>query len=159
MIGNLLIREGYLSDFDNVNPILTEVDQFHQNIVPEHFTVADDPAWAQNFYSTLINSNDSCVFLAFSDNQIVGVLYGVIREISQPNRVHRKFGLLDTLSITETYKRKGIGKALMQHFEKWCKEREIHEIELQVYHFNNAGYAFYTSLGFTPLAYRLHRNF
>jgi GNAT superfamily N-acetyltransferase len=51
--------------------------------------------------------------------------------------------------IEESYRKKGIGKMLINNFIKWVKENKINRIKVSVYDKNTNAIEFYKKTGFT----------
>ena len=54
------------------------------------------------------------------------------------------------LYVAPDVRRQGIGTALMQHGEQWAKQRDFHELGLQVFQANQPALQLYHRLGYQP---------
>jgi RimJ/RimL family protein N-acetyltransferase len=58
------------------------------------------------------------------------------------------------LMVAEPYRRRGIGRALLEQAVRWARERGIAKLELHVFPHNDAAIALYESFGFEREGYR-----
>ncbi|GAA0177114.1 GNAT family N-acetyltransferase [Clostridium sediminicola] len=60
------------------------------------------------------------------------------------------------IAVCKDYWRNGIGKKMMQECIKWCKEKGIEQLELEVVTENNRAVSMYKSLGFQIYGTKKH---
>ena len=84
-----------------------------------------------------------------NNNKIVGYLLGEFKNASWLSKP--KVGNISNFGVSENYRRKGIGKQLMDYFFNICKDKEIQEIRLGVYNKNTSACKFYEDYGFSAL--------
>ena len=60
----------------------------------------------------------------------------------------REFCWIENMAVNKKFRKKGIGKKLIQDIEKLCKKRGIKEILLDVFEINKNAREFYAKLGF-----------
>ena len=63
------------------------------------------------------------------------------------NLCDKKVMWIDEICIDEKYRRKGIGKLLIQEVKKEAKENNCNKIELNCWEFNESAMRFYESIG------------
>ena len=59
-----------------------------------------------------------------------------------------KTAYIDSLFLKENFRRRGIGKQILQNLENDLREKEIYEIELYVFAHNQAAYTLYKKMGY-----------
>ena len=59
-----------------------------------------------------------------------------------------RFGYLSDLVVEPGYRRQSIGSQLVAGIRAWLLEHDVNTIQLQYYCFNQAGEAFWKSMGF-----------
>ena len=102
-----------------------------------------------NYYdiSELITSNESDVFVVEIDNVIVSSGYAKIKE-DRHYLKHSKIGYLGFMFVPEDHRGKGLNKLIVVALLKWCKERNIFEVRLDVYDENPSAIRAYEKVGF-----------
>jgi ribosomal protein S18 acetylase RimI-like enzyme len=58
------------------------------------------------------------------------------------------------LMVAASYRRRGVGRALMEAAEAWAREVGVRKLELHVFPYNDAAIALYESLGYEREGYR-----
>ena len=80
-------------------------------------------------------------YKAVSEGQIVGCAFLHLRKAS---------GLIFNVSVNESHRRRGIGRALMQHLEAQGRQGDVGWMGLQVDEGNTPAQRLYTDLGYRP---------
>jgi ribosomal protein S18 acetylase RimI-like enzyme len=106
-----------------------------------------DPMNYDEFKTELSNSNN-IYLVAELENEIVGICFSNIKEISN-NKImkDRKFLHIENICIDKKHQKKGIGKKLYNQIIQLAKEKNIKNIELMVWEFNENAIKFYKNLG------------
>lgn len=142
------IREALHIDYPKVNPILVEVELLHARIEPDIFC----PIQAYDFdhYCALVDSDNSAIFIAEeTDGEVLGALVALVGEWPELDIFKGgRYVVVQELSVTESAKRKGIGKALMATVEEWATVKGIDILHLSVCDRNRDAIAFYKALGY-----------
>lgn len=152
------IRKAGFDDYPKVNPILVEVEQLHVELEPEIFRTIENYDLAH--YSDLVTSNESVILIAeLEDGSILGALIALIGEWPVLEVFHGgRYVMVKELSITQSAKGKGIGKALMAAAEEWARLQGIDQIQLSVWDRNQKAIAFYEALGYTPYIHNYQKK-
>lgn len=75
---------------------------------------------------------------------------------------NQPFALVENVVVSADYKRKGIGKSMMDYIEAFCLEQDCSKIMLQTSSENRNARDFYTGMGYDPdakigfIKYRRH---
>lgn len=106
-----------------------------------------DPMNYDEFKTELSNSNN-IYLVAELENEIVSICFSNIKEISN-NKImkDRKFLHIENICIDKKHQKKGIGKKLYNQIIQLAKEKNIKNIELMVWEFNENAIKFYKNLG------------
>lgn len=153
------VREANHKDYEGLCNIFTEVDVFHREALPHIFREPDGPTRTKEFISNIIADENSALFVAESNNQIIGVVHIVIRESRDiPILVPRKYAVIDNLAVKKEYRRSGIGKSLVEKAQQWAMDKEITQIELNVWEFNKGAIAFYETLGYKTASRKMWKS-
>ena len=97
--------------------------------------------------SDLIKNEESVVYVVEKNKEIVASGYAKIK----PDRhylKHEKQGYLGFMFVPEEYRGLGYNKLIVDALLKWCKERDIFEIRLDVYDDNISAIRAYEKVGF-----------
>ena len=63
---------------------------------------------------------------------------------------NQPFALVENVAVSADYKRKGIGKSMMDYIEAFCLEQDCSKIMLQTSSGNRNARDFYTAMGYNP---------
>ncbi|MCP4536222.1 MAG: GNAT family N-acetyltransferase [Chloroflexi bacterium] len=89
------------------------------------------------------------LFVAESEGQIVGFLQAYVQEAPDISLfVPRRYAVIDNVAVEKKYRRSGVGQALIEKAERWARDNEASQIELNVWEFNTGAAAFYDKLGY-----------
>jgi diamine N-acetyltransferase len=154
-----IIRRALAADLAAIAVLLEEVDELHRTAHPWLFRRLDG-AEQTAFRDDFVSKPDHATFLAVAaDGTFAGVLYAFLRPpprapIVRPAVVAE----LDALAVKTSFRRRGIGKQLVGAALEWARRAGASRTELGVFDFNETARAFWTSLGFQVLSYRMVRH-
>jgi len=120
---------------------------------PEGWLIADD-SWRgvadeRRYLKAIRRHPHAAVFVAEEAGEIVGRL-SVARD-PHPASFHvADLGLM----VVASHRRRGIGRALLQHAVEWASESRVRKLELHVFPHNAPAIALYESFGFVREGYR-----
>jgi RimJ/RimL family protein N-acetyltransferase len=86
---------------------------------------------------------DAAVFAAEDDGMIVGRL-SIARDPHQASRHVADLGLM----VADGYRRRGIGRALLEQAVAWAREAGVRKLELHVFPWNEPAIRLYEQFGF-----------
>ena len=134
------IREATINDLNNgLLKVFIEGYRYHQNGRPDVFADLSD----EDLKKDLIKQFENLSILVIIDNDIIiGYLAYKIKE------KHVKKLDVDQLIITEKYRRKGLGKALMNEVKDIALKNNCDRIELNCWIFNEEAITMYEHIGF-----------
>lgn len=98
----------------------------------------------KQFIRRLGESDNSCLLLAFDENELIGMLD--LLAFSEPQRSHcANFGL----SVAKRYRGQGVGRALLETMIQFAKDtNHLKRIELEVFDNNTSAIRLYKNVGF-----------
>jgi ribosomal protein S18 acetylase RimI-like enzyme len=102
--------------------------------------------WIKSIENT-IDGRFGILFGAFDDDSIVGFTHCMIR-FGPPYLGGHKVGYISQLYVTPDYRKKSIGKLLMESAEQWFSSKNVHSFELLVHATNIKSIEFYKKLGY-----------
>ena len=142
----IIIRKAKLNDFQGVHKLIMQVHKLHVSKRDDIYRDVD-PMNFEEFKTELSNSNN-IYLIAELENKIVGICFSQIKEILN-NKIMKDRRLLhiEDICVDENYQKKGIGKKLYNQIVQLAKEKNIDNIELMVWGFNENAIKFYKNLG------------
>lgn len=135
-----------------------EAGLFHQNVDPI-FTPREGsiPDFKENQVRHLMKSEDWLALVALDKGRVVGYSLSEIRG-SSPGLKREKYGYIDDMGVTASYRRKGIGEKMLAEIMKWFKSKDIARGELQTTAQNVVANSFWQKQGFTVYRHTLYKN-
>jgi len=102
-------------------------------------TVADE----RRYLRAMRRHPDGAVFVAESEGLAIGRL-SVARDTHPASRHVADLGLM----VAAGYRRRGVGRALLQAAVDWARDADVRKLELHVFPWNEGAVALYESFGF-----------
>lgn len=96
--------------------------------------------------SEIMNSEESDLYVVELNNELVASGYAKIKE-DRPYLKHDKQGYLGFMFVPEKHRGNGYNKLIMDVLLKWCKDRKVFEIRLDVYEDNPSAIRAYEKIG------------
>jgi len=153
---SVLIRPAIDTDYEAVCRVFAEGDAFHSRGRPDLFRPAT-PSRSIEFFEYSLKDEERGLWVAENHEGIVGLVeWHVETRPERPNMFARRFIMVESLLVSETAQRQGIGTALMKTVHDWGRERQLTEIELNVHEFNQGAISFYKGLGYRTSLRRMH---
>jgi RimJ/RimL family protein N-acetyltransferase len=120
---------------------------------PQGWLISDGawrtPGEERRFLRALRRYSDAAVFVAEVPDRIVGRL-SLGRDPHPASRHVADLGLM----VAVTYRRRGVGNALLEQAVEWARQAGILNLELHVFPHNEAAIALYERFGFRREGYR-----
>lgn len=92
----------------------------------------------------LTNYDDHVILVAEIDNQIVGWVHGYLYRLFYAEAMCEIGGLV----VDKNYRRKGIGRKLMESIEDWATEKGCNKVSLRSGSSRKKAHKFYKDIGF-----------
>lgn len=106
-------------------------------------------------FQRVLQNPHNFVYVAEDDDTLVGFATFSVRDVI---RYPKQIAELDELFVLEDYRKKGVGKLLMQEVEKKAKECECCRIFIESHYDHKAAHVFYESLGYTNNGYHFIKD-
>jgi GNAT superfamily N-acetyltransferase len=148
------IRRATRGDVDVLVGLYREFHEFHVKGVPDRLKSPDeyDTDDLRSKLVDIMEAEDSSIFVAELDGQVIGLAEVYIKEDeSNPYRVSYKYAHLQSIMVSERYRRRDIGRQLLRTVEKWSKEKGGAEVRLNIWEFNSGPLRFYEKEGYRTL--------
>ena len=139
------IREAMIDELKTLQEFEQGVVQYERPFAPN---LKEDPIVYYDIQN-LIERDDAQVLVVVVDNKLVGSGYALIKK-SAPYKNPEYFAYLGFMYIAPEQRGNGLNGALIMELVQWAKDRDIHEIQLDVYAKNKSAIKAYSKLGFKP---------
>jgi GNAT superfamily N-acetyltransferase len=152
-----VIRTAVPDDYRGIATLLAEVDELHRVRLPWLFRSPTSEPRPPGFFEQLLNGDSSTILVADAGS-IIGVATVLIRTAPEfPVFVQQTWGVLDNIAVSGTWRRRGVGTALLRAAETWARRQHEKWLELGVYELNHEARAFYAALGYLPVSTKLRK--
>lgn len=108
-------------------------------------SVADE----RRYLRALRRFPDAAVFVADDEGQVIGRL-SLARDSHPASRHVADLGLM----VAAGYRRRGVGRALLEQAVAWCRDAGIRKLELHVFPWNEPAIRLYERFGFEREGFR-----
>jgi streptothricin acetyltransferase len=148
---NITLRELDLHTIQNVNQcdatftVTSRLVLRAENSIIRYTVVDVEPyqkqyAFEEKDYQSYISDPDKTIYFAYVDGQLAGQI--------DVARHWNAFAWIDDLAVDVRFRRRGVGRALMQTAVDWAKERRLPGIMLETQDNNVTACRFYENFGF-----------
>lgn len=131
---------------------LPALTAFEQAIIdaerPFDETLRKDPFHYYDF-DKLIHSENTCVLVAETDNEILGSGFATIKD-AEPYLRHSRYAYIGLMYVKPAYRGQGINRQILEQLKQWIQQKGISEIRLVVYSQNEQAVKAYQKTGFMP---------
>ncbi|MDR2546528.1 MAG: GNAT family N-acetyltransferase [Lachnospiraceae bacterium] len=122
---------------------LSQIIELYQQLLPDEESI--DICVAQEIWKT-VNTDNSVYFVALDDGKVVSSCYLAI--IPDLTRNGKAIGFIENVITDECYRRKGIGKRVVEMAIEFAKEKNCYKVVLQSGVKRTEAHKFYKSIGF-----------
>lgn len=153
------VRPAATGDYEQLCALFAQVDTMHREALPEVFQGIDGPARTREWVEQRIQGEEFALLVADRAGELLGLLEAVdSASPSTPLVKARRFVVVETLVVRPDRQRQGVGRQLMEALHAWAGERNVNQIQLHVWEFNESARAFYEALGYDTLSRKLGRT-
>ena len=147
------IRKLVESDYDQVNELYTQLDEYHVQGRPDCFVHREkENIYPKDAFIHNLAYPGSLDLGAFEGDRLIGFVSATLWEESNM-RKDLKTVCLDNIYVLTTNRRRGIAAKLFAEVEAWAKEQGAIRLELHTWDFNKGAIAMYEAMGMTPQRY------
>lgn len=147
---NLKIREGNMSDFEELNVLVLEVHKLHVKNRPDVYVDVDMPLSKQYLQEILSGDSDTKLFVVENCNNGELLAYSIVKVMTHKNIqifIPMTFAYIEDFCVKASSKKKGIGKLLFEYVKNYAKSQGALSLQLVVWEFNNNAIKFYEAMG------------
>jgi diamine N-acetyltransferase len=154
-----MIRKATKNDVNAISLLLRETNALHIQLAPDRYKFSTEEV-NYAFINGYFDQDSKSIFLAEKDSQIVGAAFLSIktehRDSPSKNSV---CAFLDTIVVTSSCLRSGIGRALIEETEKKAMQMSCTAMKINVAFENDNALMFYKQLGYSPSDIQLIKKF
>ncbi len=145
---NFLVRRMSPGDTDAVVELWKGTVAYHAGIDARLEVREGSEEEFRRFLTRIVSSREDVIILvAEVDGEVVGFLIGMVRERT-PVFIRSIHGYITDIYVDPGFRRRGIGRRLVETAVEWFAARGLDHVRLQVAAANAAGIAFWKNLGF-----------
>lgn len=149
------LRRAEAADIEALKRLLAFGDADHARELPHVFKALDGPRPTE-YFEALLADHGVQVIVAEQDETCVGVIVGrLVKSPSIPILQPRQLATIEDLVVHPEYRRRGVGKELLNAAIIWARDQGASEIQLNVYSFNTAAMDLYENMGFCCLSKKM----
>lgn len=146
---NILLREASREDYDAVCILLAQGDRFHAEALPQIFRPIEGPARSREYFEKILDNENAAIFVAEQNVVLIGMIQCDMRSVPELSLlVPRHFAYIDNLVVSERFRHRGVGLALVERVHQWSREKGLTGVELGVWEFNMPARLLYEKLGY-----------
>jgi len=147
------IREAKRDDLNTLKLFEQAIISYERPFAPN---LKEDPITYYDL-GNLIERKDADIVVATIDSEIVGSGYSLIKN-SKPYIKPEQYAYLGFMYVLPKYRGKEINKMIIERLINKAKERNMTEIQLDVYAENESALKAYTKIGFKPDILKMRLN-
>lgn len=154
-----MIRKVKVEDYERVKNLVKQVHNIHVEKRPDMYTNAE-PMPLDYFNQIISADNDKMMYVYEENDKIIGLAELSIKESNPiPIIKHRKTLIIEDIVVDSEYRKQGIGKEIYNYILSVATERNVDDLELNVWAFNENAIKFYESLGMTVKNMKMEYSF
>ncbi len=151
------IRRATTRDIKAILPVWGELASYHAALDPAFTPASDWPREYGAYLRTLMNRDDALAVVARDAEAVIGYAVGRISTLP-PFFEHRHRGYIHDVFTREGFRRRGIGRMLVEELFTWFRRRGVTVVELTVAANNADALPFWQRLGFLTYMHHMKRD-
>lgn len=158
--GTVEIRRAMVADMPAIVRLNGDVQRLHAAAHRGLFKPAGERDEIISWFVMALAKPGTHLLIGTIEGELVGYISGqVIPYPENPFRYPLEIGLVDQLSISPAFQRRGYGEALLDALLAIFRAAEIDRVELSVWAFNDSARRFYERRGFATVQHRMSLEF
>jgi len=150
---NVVIRPATLRDLDAIVALWMAMMREHEGF-DRRVRLADHAEEAYRQYARHHIAAGAAVFVAAHQGDVVGFCLAYTAR-NLPMFVPPQYGYLSDLTVSPSWRGRGIGRSLVETTKRWFAAHGIPHVQLQVYDRNAPGRSFWHKEGFSDFIHGL----
>ena len=153
------VRVAVMEDADAIASLTAEVQQLHNEALPDIFKTPSDRLFSREKLATLLHDANSTVAVAESNGDVIGHVYGVIMQRAENDfKVADKYMYIQQIGVRKDFRGQGVGRALITFIEGRAVASAVTGLQLDYWAFNTRAQSFFESCGFSPSQVMMRRT-
>lgn len=154
------VRPARLEDRAALAELWMQGDELHAQIAPDFFRQSDGRSGrSREFFTRALHDKSHALLLAEASSKAVGLLYAQIYDTpASPVLVALRRCHVADLVVDVAWRRRGVGRRLMDAVAKWARAQGAAQLVLTVWHGNRGAQRFYRALGFGDVSHVMKRD-
>ena len=153
----MVIRKASIKDFEALKEIKLLSKKEELKYSPTLKQIVKNK---ENYFSYLkkdLSHNNRAVFIALDNKKVVGM---ILAQSFKPLPISKfqKKGYISNLYVLNGYRKKGIGKKLVNYVLRWLKKKNVSHITLEIHVDNKPALKLYHKLGFKDYTIKLAKE-
>jgi len=149
--GDYSIRTAKREDIEQISDLVLRLKKLNEEFDPLYTVRQEAPEVVRKYVSESLDRDDVIMLVADSIGRVVGVIRAEIR--SRIFYDPLMSGVITDLYVLPSYRRKGVGEALVSSLIKILRSRGIGLVSAEFPPMNKIAVEFYANMGFKPLMY------
>ena len=154
----LKVRAVTEKDYDALQPLYSEFDDLHASAIPRLYRKPPGVPRDHRYFEWIRSHQAGYFMLAEADREVVGCAHVSLGSTSNaPIYVPLRTATIDHIIVKRSFRRQGIGSALVREIEQWAKNKGADLLQFHVYAFNDDAIRFYRHHGFVDESFKMHK--
>jgi ribosomal protein S18 acetylase RimI-like enzyme len=154
-----MIRKAIKNDINAISSLLRESNVLHIQLAPDRYKFSSEEI-NYAFINGYFGEDMKFIFIAEENSQVVGAAFLSIRtEHRDTPSKNNICANLDTIVVTASSRRNGIGGKLIEEAEKTARQMSCTAMKINVAIENDNAFSFYKQLGYNPSDIQLIKKF
>ncbi|MBT2971112.1 MAG: GNAT family N-acetyltransferase [Candidatus Thiodiazotropha sp. (ex Ctena orbiculata)] len=133
------IRQATAADIDTMSMLLGQLFSIEQDFTPDHMK-------QRTGLEKLLAMQDAYLVVAEDEDEVVGM---ATLQLLISTAEGGRCGLIEDLVVSESYRGRGIGQALLEHLIQWADKKGLTRLQLLADRDNQSALAFYKKQGWS----------
>ncbi len=152
-----MVRELKETDFDDLRELMHQIHALHVENRPDIYNDVDP--LSREYFEFLQNDTNTIALVYDLNSSVVAYCIATLKEPSKnPLLKERKVGVIDALCVDKKIRNKGFGKLVFNEMILKLKTRNITNLELTVWSFNESAVSFYESMDMSFRSYVMEKE-
>lgn len=152
-----VIRKAVAEDLPAVIELWTELMDFHRDLDPLFTRSAEAADSFLKYLGESMESDDTELIVAEVSGELVGYVLANVSKYP-PVFDQEKYGMISDAAVADSYRRQGIGEALVTSATDWFREKGLSRMEMRLLNANPVSCAFWEKMGFVPYMTTLYKD-
>jgi ribosomal protein S18 acetylase RimI-like enzyme len=147
---SITVRRATRKDAALIATLIADVQELHAAALPRQFKPVGKVSYGRDAASALAEP-EKLIFIAYVADEPAGFIHAEIIRQPETSLLYAQQTLyIHAISVRQTYRRRGVGRALMEALRAAGQSLRIERLGLNVWTFNDAARQFFHRQGFTP---------